>query len=137
MRYCDYHVMEYTCSELQLEGTPFAIVLYLAGNEKFPLQGFVLKCWENMFLRSTPFEVSQIKDFLSDLEYYSQETEGLSGIFFRRLDNLNVGPIRTLASGACVVSDLDKVISTFFSSRVHPGEWRQFFDSVKPFALLQ
>ena len=137
MTYCDYHVVEYTCTELQPEGTPFAIVLYLDGDEKYPLQGFVLKCWEDMVLRSASLEICSIRDFLNDLGYYSQETEELSGIFFRRLDKLNVGPIRTFASGACVVSDLDKVVTTFFGSRVPGGSWRQFFDSVKPTPLLQ
>ena len=137
MTYCDYHVVEYTCSELRLEGTPFAIVLYLDGDKQYPLQGFVLKSWERMFLDSASFEISSINDFLSDLGYYSQEIEELSGTYFRRLGKLNVGPIRTVASGACVLSDLDKVITTFFGSTMRAGPWRQFFDSVKPSVPLQ
>jgi hypothetical protein len=123
--------MEYTCSELQLEGTPFAIVLYLDGNELYPLRGFVLKCWESTLPRSTPFEVSSIKDFLDDLGHYSQETEELSRTYFRRLDTLDVGPIRKFVSGACAIGDLDKVITTFFGAKEPGVPWRQFFDSVK------
>ena len=96
MKFCDYHVMEYTCSELQLEGTPIAIVLYIDGDEECPLKGFVLKSWETTVRRSTLYEISSLNDFLYDLGYYSQENEELSRMYFRRLDTLSVGPIGNL-----------------------------------------
>jgi hypothetical protein len=132
MTFCDYHVLEYTCSELQPEGTPFAIVLYLGGTEQYPLKGFVLKSWESTLPRSRFFEISSIMEFLDDLLYYSQETEELSRTYFLRLDTLNVGPIRKLVSGTCPVGKLDEVIATFFGTSGIGESWQQIFDSVSP-----
>jgi len=137
MKFCDYHVMEYTCSELQLEGTPFAIVLYIDGDGECPLKGFVLKSWETTLRRSKLYEISSLDDFLSDLGYYSQENEELSRTYFRRLDTLSVGPIRKFVSGACAVDDLDKIITTFFGASVSGRSWQQSFDSVRPSPMMQ
>ena len=137
MKFCDYHVMEYTCSELQLEGTPFAIVLYMEGDQECPLKGFVLKSWETTLPRSTLYEISSIRDFLDDLGHYSQETDELSRTYFRRLDTLTVGPIRNFASGACDVGDLDKIVTMFFGAKGSERSWQQFFDSVPTSTPLQ
>jgi hypothetical protein len=137
MKFCDYHVMEYTSSELQLEGTPFAIVLYIDGDEECPLKGFVLKSWETALPRSTLYEISSIGDFLCDLCYYSQGNDELSKTYFRRLDTLNLGPIRKFVSGTCAFGDLDKIIAMFFGEIESGNSWQQSFDSVRPASMMQ
>jgi hypothetical protein len=131
MTFCDYHIMEYTCSELQSEGVPFAIVLYLDRTESGGFEGFVLCDWENVIRMATEYEASSVRSFMTDLQYYSQSDPASSMGFFKSLGNLSTGPIRTFVSGACTSEDLDGVVSTFFLRSVSTASWMESFHKVQ------
>jgi hypothetical protein len=131
MTFCDYHVMEYTCSELQSEGVPFAIVVYLEATESCAFEGFVLHNWETVLHSATENEISTVRAFLVDLQYYSQSDRAASKGFFQSLGNLNIGAIRTLVSGACTPDDLDSVVPTFFQRSVNTVSWQESFHKVQ------
>ena len=132
MALCEYQILEYTCSELQPEGKPFAVVLYLDDGKPHPLVGFVLKSWENVLPSSPIFEISSINEFLDDLGHYSQESEELSRMFFMRLNTLSIGPVRALVSGACPLEDLNTICPLFFGIDNATGSWQERFDRVRP-----
>jgi hypothetical protein len=123
-------VLEYTCSELQSEGKPFAIVLYLKNGEACPLRVFVLKEWELMLPSKQTSELNLISELLDDLKHYSQESKNLPKQFFSRLEALSVGPIRKFVSGSCVMDDLDSLFSTLFWTKDSNIRWQRFFDRV-------
>jgi hypothetical protein len=135
MALCEYHILEYTCSELQPNGKPFAVVLYLDEGKPNPLMGFVLKRWESVLPNPPAFEISSISEFLEDLGQYSQETAELSRTFFTQLNTLSVGPVRALVSGACTLEDLNAICPLFFGIDNCIGPWQERFDRVRPSLL--
>lgn len=126
-----YHILEYTTSELQSDGKPFAIVLYQDEEGPSTLGGFVLRNWEAVLCHRAPSEISVIKEFLSDIAHYSQAEEILSKDYFRRLGALSTGPIRTFVSGTCSPEDLNSLSSTFFGLATCANPWQVFFDDVR------
>ena len=134
MTLCEYHILEYTCSELLPNGKPFAIVLYLNEDRPRPLTGFVLKSWEGALPNPPAYEISSICEFLDDLRHYSQESEELSRAFFMKLNTLSVGPVRALVSGACTLDDLNTICPLFFGDN-YSGSWQGRFDQVNPLVV--
>lgn len=126
-----YHILEYTTSELQSDGKPFAIVLYQDEERPSTLGGFVLRNWEEVLCNCAPSEISVIRDFLSDIAHYSRAEEILSKDFFQRLGALSTGPIRTFVSGNCAPEDLDSLSSTFFELEICDNPWQAFFDNLR------
>ncbi|GGA80089.1 hypothetical protein GCM10011507_34190 [Edaphobacter acidisoli] len=126
-----YHILEYTTSELQSDGKPFAIVLYQDEERPSTLGGFILRNWEEVLCHRAPSEISVIRDFLSDVAHYSQAEEILSKGFFQHLGALSTGPIRTFVSGNCSLEDLDSLSNTFFGLATCGNPWQAFFDSVR------
>ena len=125
-----YHILEYTTSELQNDGTPFAIILFREEERLCPLGGFVLRNWEEVLCDQVPSDISIIRDFLCDIVHYSQAEEILLKGFFQRLGVLGAGPIRTFASGTCSPEDLDALASTFFGLAAGGNPWQDCFDNV-------
>jgi hypothetical protein len=132
MTLCEYHILGYSNSALQIKGTPIVIVLYLSKSSANPLRGFVLKSWEDDLTTLYRCDLSSVKDFLEDLCYYTQQNSELSWFFFKRLANLSAGHLRQFASGACAFDDLEGIVSTIFGSHKCRGNWREQFDAIEP-----
>jgi len=130
MTLCNYHILAYTCSELQPEGKPFVIVLYYAGAEPRPLQGYVLKRWEEMLPPPPSLDLSSINGFLEDLQYYSEENDEISRSFFRQLKSLSVGSVRNFASGVCALDELNSICPVIFGVAENGNGWRTHFDGL-------
>jgi hypothetical protein len=122
--------MEYACSELRSEGAPFAVILYLDGVESCALWGFVLRDWREELRHAGTGEIADIQIFLEDLRYYNKSDHLSSRVFFKSLEKLGVGPVRTLVSGSCAFEDLDTVLPLFFENRGTRASWQHSFEKI-------
>ena len=129
MNLCDYQILEYTTSELQIHGVPFIVAVRLHELGSYALQIFVLRQWEAKTGVAFQREVDEIETFLADLRLKSSEQSSIDALF-ERLANLNVGPIRAFVSGSCSVQDLNEVIREFFDAVRGPSSWQEHFDEL-------
>ena len=129
MKLCDYQILEYTTSELQVHGAPFIVVVRLHELGSYALQIFVLRQWEAKIGVVSQWERDEIATFLEDLRLESSEQNSIA-TSLERLANLNVGPIRSFVSGSCSVQDLNEVIREFFDAVLGHSPWQEHFDNV-------
>jgi hypothetical protein len=127
MNLCDYQILEYTTSELQIHGVPFIVVVRLHEVGSYALQIFVLRRWEVKTGVASQREVGEIETFLEDLRLKSSEQSSIA-TSFERLANLNIGPIRAFVSGSCSEHDLNEVIQEFFDVVRGSPSWQEHFD---------
>src|ERR1700722_13229310 len=129
MNLCDYQILEYTTSELQIHGVPFLVVVRLHELGSYALQIFVLRQWEAKTGVASQREVDEIETFLADLRLISSEQSSIA-TSFERLANLNIGPIRAFVSGSCSEQDLNEVIQEFFDVVRESSSWQEHFDEL-------
>src|ERR1700733_10434789 len=129
MNLCDYQILEYTTSELQIHGVPFIVVVRLHELDSYALQIFLLQQWEAKIGVVSQREVEEIEIFLEDLRLYNREQSSIA-TSFERLANLNVGPIRAFVSGHCSEQDLNDVIHEFFDVARGSSSWQEHFDEL-------
>ena len=129
MNLCDYQILEYTTSELQIHGVPFLVVVRLHEPGSYALQTFLLQQWEAKIGVVSQRDVEEIETFLEDLRLTSSQQSSIAALF-ERLANLNVGPIRSFVSGSCSVQDLNEVIREFFDAVLGHSPWQEHFDEL-------
>jgi hypothetical protein len=130
MTSCDYQILEYTTSELQVHGVPFIVILRLYMQNSFTLTGYILRNWKAKIGALPREELNDIAVFWEDLRFHFRE-EHLSNVgFFDRLQKLDVGPVRTFVSGSCLCNELDTIIPTYFTGLIPSLNWRESFESV-------
>ncbi len=129
MNLCDYQILEYTTSELQIHGVPFIVAVRLHELGSYALQIFVLRQWEAKTGVASQREVDEIETFLDDLRLHNSEQRSI-GTLFERLANLNIGPIRAFVSGSCSEHDLNEVINEFFDVVRGSSSWQEHFDEL-------
>jgi hypothetical protein len=129
MNLCDYQILEYTTSELQVHGVPFIVVVRLHELRSYTLQTFVMRQWEAKIGVASQREIDGIKTFLEDLRLKSSEQSSVA-TSFERLANLNIGPIRAFVSGSCSEQDLNGVIQELFDVIRGPSSWQEHFDEL-------
>lgn len=129
MRLCDYQILEYTISELQIHGVPFIVVVRLHDLSSYTLKSFILRRWKTKIGAASKNEIDEVETFLSDLRLQSGEQPPIAG-FFERLANLNVGPIRAFISGSCSEQDLNEEIQESFDRMRVSLSWQEHFDNL-------
>jgi hypothetical protein len=127
MRLCDYQILEYTTSELQMHGVPFIVVERLQELSSYTLKILILRRWKTKIGAASKGEIDEVEIFLRDLQLQMSEHPPAAG-FFERLANLNVGPIRAFVSGSCSEQDLNEVIQEFFDETYGSSSWQEHFD---------
>ncbi|WP_158945306.1 hypothetical protein [Granulicella sp. S190] len=78
---------------------------------------------------ASQWEIDEIETFLEDLRLQSNEQSSIAALF-KRLANLNVGPMRAIVSGSCSVQDLNEVIQEFFDVVRGSLPWHEYFDNL-------
>jgi hypothetical protein len=129
MRLCDYQILEYTISELQVHGVPFIIVVRLHDLSSYTLKSFILRQWKTKIGAASKNELDEVETFLRDLRLQSSEQPPTAG-FFESLANLNVGPIRAFISGSCSEQDLNEEIQESFDKLRASLWWQEHFDNL-------
>ena len=104
-------------------------MLRLHEHESFTLSAYVIRDWKTRIEGAPAREIEEIELFLEDirLQICGQQTVSL---FFERLQDLAIGPIRSLDSGSCSASGLDKVISLFFDGVPESSLWPEHFENL-------
>ena len=95
-----YKVMGYAESDLDTDGIPFALVLYVPSSMR--VVGYVRSDWQSAIGQAVSADRLMIEGFLEDLQHCSRNTGTSASEFFDCLKNLGVGAVRTLSSGQCI-----------------------------------
>ena len=131
MSFCRYHILEYASSELQVEGTPIVLVLYVDGEVAEHLGAFIVKNWKTLIENCSQSDLSFIQCFLDDIAYYAQQDQEICKNYFDKLEHLSVGPIRQFASGMCTIDDVSEIVSLFFGASCAGITWLQILDRIE------
>jgi len=126
---CDYQILEYSTSELRTEGVPICVILRSHEHESYTISGYVIRDWKTRIEGAPANEVAEIEFFLGDIRLQICEQQAAT-LFFERLQELVVGPIRSLVSGSCSASALDEVIPLFFDGVPESSSWPEHFEKL-------
>jgi hypothetical protein len=99
--------------------------LRLHAPDSFTLTSFVLRNWEKKIEIASKHELDDVETFLKDLRHHARSQDSIAS-FFRGLEGLSVGPIRSFVYGSCSIQDLDEVIQQFFDE-TRGVPWEEFF----------
>jgi hypothetical protein len=89
-----------------------------------------LQNWEAKIEAVSECELGDVEGFLEDLRHHSRTSRVLGATFFDCLAGLDVGPIRGLVSGSCLVHELDTILPMFFKEVLELSPWQRSFDIV-------
>jgi hypothetical protein len=133
MNLVKYNVLEHTCSELQADGTAFAVLLHRECGNPSALELYLLQDWEHNLPGSSVADLSLISDLINDVQYYQVRDLECVPTFFTSLETLGVGVIRTSNSGVCTEDELDAMLLP----HLHPygqtlDSWRDRFYPLLP-----
>lgn len=98
--------------------------------ESYTIFGYAIRDWKARIQGAPAREVDEINLFLKDIHLQICEQQ-FAALFFERLQELSVGPIRSLVSGSCSDSDLDEVISSFFDGVPESSSWSGHFENLR------
>lgn len=111
------------------------VVVRLPALDSYTVSGYVLRDWKRKINTTSKDELDDVDVFLKDLRHHVRKQD-YGKTFFDALDNLNVGPVRALASGSCAAQDLDAIVQTYLDKTYGASSWREFFDEVDNEALI-
>ena len=129
MRDYDYQILEYSTSELRTDGVPICVILRSHEHESYTISAYVVRDWKTRVEGAPASEVAEIECFLEDIRLQIREQQAAT-LFFERLPQLGVGPIRSLVPGSCSASDLHKVIPLFFDGIPESSSWPEHFENL-------
>jgi hypothetical protein len=98
-------------------------------HESYTLSAYVIRDWKTRIEGAPASEVNEIELFLEDIRIQICEQQAAT-LFFERLQELAVGPIRSLVSDSCSASRLDEVISLFFEGVPESSSWPEHFENL-------
>lgn len=111
------------------------MVVRLTALDSYTLSGYVLRDWKTKINATSKGELDDVDVFLKDLRHHIRKQD-YGETFFDALDNLNVGPVRALASGSCAAQDLDAIVQMHLDKTYGSSSWREFFDEVDNEVLI-
>jgi hypothetical protein len=92
------------------------------------LQIFLSKKWKDRIGVTSKFEIKEFEELLGDLRIQNPGEASVDSLF-EQLERLNVGAIRTFASGSCEIDDLTEIIQERFDEVPQgSGNWYSCFD---------
>jgi hypothetical protein len=95
----------------------------------YTLKIFILRRWKTKVRATFKNDIDEVETFLRDVqEPWGKQFEVTH--FFEGLAGLNVGPMRSFASGSCAIDQLNQVIEEFFNETVSPPPWQDHFIQV-------
>jgi hypothetical protein len=93
------------------------------------MSAYVIRDWKTRIKGAPASEVDEIEVFFEDIRLQVREQQAAT-LFFERLQELAVGPIRSLVLGSCSASGLDEVISLFFDGVPESSSWPEHFENL-------
>ena len=97
--------------------------------ECYTISAYAIRDWKIRIEGAPAREVDELESFLEDIRLQICEQQAAT-LFFERLQELVVGPIRSLVSGSCSASGLDEVIPLFFDGIPKSSSWPEHFDNL-------
>jgi len=101
---------------LEDESFVFAIVIRFNDLPGSPLRSYVLKHWEHLVGGDAEAEASYVVDLIYDLRQHSHAPELRTEHFLAQIENLDVGPVRTVAAETRSVRNLGLLYEDFSTS---------------------
>lgn len=92
------------------------------------MSAYVIRDWKTRIKGAPEGEIHEIALFLEDVRLQICEQQGAT-VFFGRLQELAIGPIRSLVSGSCSDGTLGDVIPPFFDG-VPTSSWLGGFENL-------
>jgi hypothetical protein len=105
------------------------VILRSHKHESYTVSGYVIRDWKTRIKGAPASEANEIKFFLEDIRLQICEQQAAT-LFFERLQELGVGPIRSFVSGSCSASGLDEVIPLFFGGVPESSSWPEHFENL-------
>jgi len=105
------------------------VILRSREQEFYTISAYVVRDWRTRVEGAPASEVAEIECFLEDIRVEIREQQAAT-LFFERLPQLGVGPIRSLVPGSCSASDLDEVIPLFFAGLPESSSWPEHFENL-------
>jgi hypothetical protein len=105
------------------------VILRSHEQESNIISGYVIRDWKTRIKGAPASEVDEIEVILGDIRLQIREQQAAT-LFFERLQELVVGPIRSLVSGSCSASALDEVIPLFFDGVPESSSWPEQFENI-------
>jgi hypothetical protein len=105
------------------------VILRSHERESYTISAFVVRDWKTRVEGAPAREVAEIKGFLEDIRVQIRKQQAAT-LFFERLPQLGVGPIRSSVPGSCSASDLAEVIPLFFDGIPESSSWLEHFENL-------
>jgi hypothetical protein len=105
------------------------VILRSHEHETYTMSAYVIRDWKARIKGAPASEVDEIKFFFEDIRLQVREQQAAT-LFFERLQELAVGPIRSLVLGSCSAGGLDEVISLFFDGVPESSSWPEHFENL-------
>lgn len=112
MQDCNFKLLGYAKSELDVEGIPFAIVFHLKNEPYKGVRGLLSSDFFELLGQLANGDKQYLEGFLEDWEYYAVTKQANASFFFESLEGLSSGPLRNICSGVCSARDLPMELFT-------------------------
>ena len=93
-------VLEYAQSDLDQSGTPFLVIVLDELESSQQVKLYVLENWELLIPPEGQSDAIRIADFIFDVRQQQFKESQAITVFFRSVQQLNMGPIRTSYIGS-------------------------------------
>jgi hypothetical protein len=90
------------------------------------LKIFILRQWKAKVRAKSKNDIDEVETFLRDIRERRDKQFEITPLL-EGLAGLNVGPMRSFASGSCTIDELDQVIEESFDDTVGSPPWHEHF----------